>query len=1011
MDSSGAAASRLRGSSSGSAGAPAPEQGGSSLFGMVKGSAGNFMKNIKETSTKVITSVVPKGALDIRYVTSRLLVMSAPVEGLESVMRNPIDEILEYITARYDNDFMVFNLCSLQYNKERLNGNVTDCGWPTKGSPQFSDVMNICRQIHVYLDTNKKGAAIVHCEDGKALSAVAIVAYFMYIGLFKSPLAGLKVFCKRRFPDGYKGELLLPSQGRYLRYCYQVFGGPEQSKPRSQSVILRQLCLTSIPKYNLNRTGCTPLVEVSVSGKLIWSSPSKQDPAEMGKSYTEEDSVIAIHFNSVVVEGDVTITVSHSRSLPSSVSRGIKKMSVSPSLMFKAQFNTAFVENNCETLTFRRSDLDGIERNDTRFLPAFSVLVDVACKPGDGHQQVSSWSNTSVRPRVPLICFETKDEQEILLSDFAKIDVTAAHDLLEMYSSGSDGVHGPGQQPNLLSDLGSDCSPQPDYKPQNDGSNQDVDSLLGLNSQPDSRALSAISVDGGRGGGSSGGTVAVDLLGLDEQHTTDNSATSADFSEAPGVRTSTANDFLAFSPSPNYTSVPSASQPAKQPQDCQANDLFGIFSDCSDQSSAPNTGTNAASLLGDLTDNATFQPVAAAAVSSGDGAGAGDLLGGMASTTSHQPSSAMFSDLMGGDLMGSSCQQAAPTVAPSTCTAGENLMGGVGQTGTSINAFARPNQQCTAGSTLSGLPRHAPGQMSFGQPSFAGMGPPAAAAGVGMRQAGGSPVFARVAQAGAGGTTHSLDLGTKTVGMPSSAHAQPQVQALSRGRSATVDDPFSQLNSFSSDAKQSVSQSDRNLNRSSPLTVPASNSSTTDAGDANIRKPRSASANFENTGVGSPYTSVIGNRGERGLRAGPQGVAPKVQKNAFDDLLSSQGFQTNKGNQNVSLKAMQNKELEKTMDPVKLKIMRWTDGKRKNIRALLAALPDVLWDGATWKPVGMHQLVQPNEIKKAYRKACLAVHPDKLSGLPEEALAKAIFVELNEAWSAFEQNKDMTRVA
>lgn len=39
----------------------------------------------------------------------------------------------------------------------------------------------------------------------------------------------------------------------------------------------------------------------------------------------------------------------------------------------------------------------------------------------------------------------------------------------------------------------------------------------------------------------------------------------------------------------------------------------------------------------------------------------------------------------------------------------------------------------------------------------------------------------------------------------------------------------------------------------------------------------------------------------------------------------------------------------------------------------------ILWDDAKWQKWEMHQLITPAEVKKAYRKACLAVHPDKVS--------------------------------
>ena len=59
--------------------------------------------------------------------------------------------------------------------------------------------------------------------------------------------------------------------------------------------------------------------------------------------------------------------------------------------------------------------------------------------------------------------------------------------------------------------------------------------------------------------------------------------------------------------------------------------------------------------------------------------------------------------------------------------------------------------------------------------------------------------------------------------------------------------------------------------------------------------------------------------------------------------------------------------------------MEWTSGKEKNIRALLCSLGSVLWDGeARWKPVGMHELVTPDQVKKVWRKAVLSVHPDKV---------------------------------
>ena len=60
-------------------------------------------------------------------------------------------------------------------------------------------------------------------------------------------------------------------------------------------------------------------------------------------------------------------------------------------------------------------------------------------------------------------------------------------------------------------------------------------------------------------------------------------------------------------------------------------------------------------------------------------------------------------------------------------------------------------------------------------------------------------------------------------------------------------------------------------------------------------------------------------------------------------------------------------------------LLEWTEGKERNIRALLSTLHTALWDGESrWTPVGMADLVTPAQVKKHYRRAVLAVHPDKV---------------------------------
>ncbi|KAF3770735.1 hypothetical protein M406DRAFT_272002 [Cryphonectria parasitica EP155] len=91
-------------------------------------------------------------------------------------------------------------------------------------------------------------------------------------------------------------------------------------------------------------------------------------------------------------------------------------------------------------------------------------------------------------------------------------------------------------------------------------------------------------------------------------------------------------------------------------------------------------------------------------------------------------------------------------------------------------------------------------------------------------------------------------------------------------------------------------------------------------------------------------------------------------------------------------------------DQVDARIAGWRDGKRENLRALLASLDQVLWDGSGWKKVGLHELVMANRVKIVYMKAIAKTHPDKL---PQDAntevrmIAGTVFSTLNESWDKF----------
>ena len=93
-------------------------------------------------------------------------------------------------------------------------------------------------------------------------------------------------------------------------------------------------------------------------------------------------------------------------------------------------------------------------------------------------------------------------------------------------------------------------------------------------------------------------------------------------------------------------------------------------------------------------------------------------------------------------------------------------------------------------------------------------------------------------------------------------------------------------------------------------------------------------------------------------------------------------------------------------DGLRDRVGAWKAGKDGNLRALLATLHTVLWEGAPWTAPSMSDLIDPARVKRAYMKAALVVHPDKVrqrGGGPEQvAAADAAFDVLKGAWAKFE---------
>ncbi|BAT82772.1 hypothetical protein VIGAN_03283300 [Vigna angularis var. angularis] len=82
-------------------------------------------------------------------------------------------------------------------------------------------------------------------------------------------------------------------------------------------------------------------------------------------------------------------------------------------------------------------------------------------------------------------------------------------------------------------------------------------------------------------------------------------------------------------------------------------------------------------------------------------------------------------------------------------------------------------------------------------------------------------------------------------------------------------------------------------------------------------------------------------------------------------------------------------------------VKRWSSGKTGNLRALLSTLQYILGPDSGWQPIPLTDVVTTPAVKKAYRKATLFVHPDKLqqrgASIQQKYICEKVF-DLLKVW-------------
>ncbi|XP_064605296.1 cyclin-G-associated kinase-like [Liolophura sinensis] len=967
----------------------------SALFSSLKGGAGSIMKNIRDASSKVMETVhatMNKSDLDISYITSRLSVMSYPAEGVESAYRNHIDDVRAFLETRHRNCYAVYNLSQRSYRNQKFENRVSECGWPPKKAPTLASLVAICKNMHLWLRQSPKNICVVHCLDGKAVSGTVVCAFLVYCRLFDSCLTAQHMFTARRCTPG-----LSPAQKRYVEYVSQMVGDNPRL-PHHKPVRLVSLTMTPIPLFNKMRNGCRPFVEVFIGEDRILTTSQEYDRM---KGFTIEDGRAIIPLNIAAV-GDTTIVVYHARSTFGGKVQG----KITSMKMFQIQFHSGMISPDSTKVKFTMYDLDQLDTQD-KYPDLFNVMLEVQVSPKDRPktEPSSAWDSLNNEKRSPKILFSNREELHNTIAEFG-VPEKVKLSLSRTPSQNSDD-----QFPDTPQDSPQRSANKPDRpkpprpappadkgKPerasrstffttldwQEEGAQQpttdqyseeeaeclfDNENRGPVDSDDDFEAgFASFSTERGKTNGEHSGSNQAqqnDVNLLDTGTFTNNDTNGApsqemdadllNWSSSASNNLADKVDLLDIGKDPSNFDILSGdlhtnTTTTTQQGNSNTGDLFGNAFDPFQQASSKPPPKNKvqppqASKSGPKFD--AFDPfsnLSSQGTSSGKSAPAkdDDFLNFMDSHTDVTPGTSMKSGIKddGIDLMGGwDTSSLKPPPAGSSANIPRNL--------------SSPNLKTKLSSNQQGL-----------KPQTGNLG----SSNTGSAN---NLLSDPLGDLGNLGLKGSSSFGSLSTGKP--------------GTSTTQTRPSANATAFGATSRPS-SQASASQSRPS---APFSSQQTDGFKPQVFTQPN--------------YSSVIGDRSERGTRKhfGPK---PKVSEDAFEDLLGSTKFTGKKSNEPKTIGAMRKADICQDMDPDKLKVSEWIQGKERNIRALLGSLSVVLWEGETrWKDVGMHALVTPDQVKRAYRKAVLCVHPDKLTGSPHEKIAKLIFMELNDAWAEFEK--------
>lgn len=128
--------------------------------------------------------------------------MSYPAEsGLEAVVgsRNSMDEAQAYLERHHPNSYAVYNLSSRSYRSNFwFGGRVSFRRLEVNRAPSLASLIELCQNARLWLSQKPDNVCVIHCGDGRQVSAVMVCSLLCFCGVFPDAASAAKFFASKR---------------------------------------------------------------------------------------------------------------------------------------------------------------------------------------------------------------------------------------------------------------------------------------------------------------------------------------------------------------------------------------------------------------------------------------------------------------------------------------------------------------------------------------------------------------------------------------------------------------------------------------------------------------------------------------------------------------------------------------------------------------------------------------------------------------------------------------------